>query len=246
MTAPGSATPQQPQEPERRPADTTAPPPGGTTTTAAAEAERTEADRADAAAIGPPAPPGYPVQLYHPNPEEHTITPSNPAPWSPLVPQDDRPAPRRFTQFTRSPIGLVLGLVGVAVGAAFTYLLSVTPDAAGGAMVTFDPGRTLVLLRNLGQPAAFPSWEGPLVVLAPFLPLIQLVVVPLLSLPAARAVGPRLTSRARLIWLAFFLLVTGGGIAATVLGGPGQPLYLLHWLGSTLVVVALAVPHRPD
>jgi hypothetical protein len=240
MTSPGSAIPRQPQDPERRPGNSAARPPlGGATTT------DTPSEQA-VPSIGPPAPPGYPVRLFDPDPEEHTIAAPNPASWSSGLPNDEQRVPRRFTQFTRSPIGLWLGLVGVAVGAAFTYLLSVAPNAAHAAVVTFDPGRTLVLLHSLGQPAAFPLWEGPLVVLAPFLPLIQLVVVPLLSLPAARAVGAGLTSRARLVWLTFFALITGTGVAATVISGPGQPLYLLHWLGSTLVVLALAVPHRPD
>jgi hypothetical protein len=237
MTAPGSAVP---QEPERQQGNWTAQPPHGGAATAAAP------NQPEVPVIGPPAPPGYPVQIYHALPEKHPIAQPNPASWSPVVQNDEQSAPRRFTQFTRSPVGLALGLVGVAVGAAFTYLLSVTPDTANGAVITFDPGRTLVLLRNLGQPAAFPAWQGPLVVLAPFLPLIQLVVVPLLSLPAARAVGAGLTSRARLIWLGFFLLVTGTGVVATLLSASAQPLYLLHWLGSILVVLALAMPHRPD
>jgi hypothetical protein len=244
MTSPGSAYSQQPREPERRPGDSTAQPARNGTTTAAASAET-------AGAIGPPAPPGYPVQLYQEGSGHHPPNPPVPAGPDPgfqagPVPNDEQRLPRRFTQFTRSPLGLLIGMAGVVVGAAFTYLLSVTPDASGAATVAFDPGRTLVLLRNLGQPTTFPAWQGPLVVLAPFLPVIQLVVVPLLSLPAARAVGPGLTSRARLLWLAFFFLLTATGVVATLVSGPGQPLYLLHWVGSALVVVALALPHRPD
>lgn len=270
MTSPGSAYSQpQPQEPERRPESSTAPESGDGAADPPGKSQ-------SGGAVGPPPPPGYPVQLYRPRSGEPQPQPGggpqasvpagHPAPgtaghltagpagspaagstqqWA-VVPNDEQRMPRRFTQFTRSPLGLVLGLAGVAVGAAFTYLLSVTADTAGGATVIVDPGRTLVLVRNLWQPESFPTWLGPLVVLAPFLPLIQLVVVPLLCLPAARAVGPGLTSRARLAWTVFFFLVTAAGVVATVVTGPGHPLFLLHWVGSALVVIALALPHRPD
>lgn len=129
----------------------------------------------------------------------------------------------RRTRHTASPIGLVLGLFGTLVGAAFTYLIRISDGS-----FYLDPHQTVVL---------FGQWS--LITLV--LPVLHLIVVPLCSLSAVRSVGPRLVSRPRVAWLVAFAVVTLAGVVTTPAG-----LEQVRWLGSALVVIALAWPHRPD
>jgi hypothetical protein len=129
----------------------------------------------------------------------------------------------RRTRYTAAPAGLVLGLFGTLVGAAFTYLIKISDGS-----FYLDPHQTVTLFRD---------WS----LLVLLLPVLHLIVVPLCGLSAARCVGPRLMSWPRLAWLVTFAVVTLAGVATTPAG-----LEQVHWLGSALVVIALALPHRPD
>ncbi|GAA0648781.1 hypothetical protein GCM10010174_85330 [Kutzneria viridogrisea] len=142
----------------------------------------------------------------------------------------------RRTRYTASPIGLVLGLFGTLVSAAFTYLITVRNGS-----FYLDPHSTVERFTDLARIGGFPVPQWPLVVLAPALPVLALIAVPLCSLSAARSVGPRLMTRPRLACTAAFTAVTLLGLLTTPFGPA-----LIPWLGPALISVALAYPHRED
>jgi hypothetical protein len=143
---------------------------------------------------------------------------------------------------------LVVGLLGVVVQALFTYLVTVAPTTQGQWQPALDAGRTAILLGKVEKVNTFPLWELPLVLILPFLPLLQMLVVIVLSIPRARTVGPHLVSRGRIGWVLIFSVVTAYAAATTVVFGPpaGVPQLLLYWLGCLVVIVGIALPHRPD
>jgi hypothetical protein len=149
---------------------------------------------------------------------------------------------------------LVVGLLGVAVQALFTYLVSIVQTTQGQWQPALDAGKTAILLGNVEKMNTFPVWELPLVLIAPFLPLLQMLVVIVLSIPRARTVSPRLVSRGRIGWVLFLSVVTVYASVVTVyvatttvaFGPAGVPQLLLYWLGCLVVIVGVALPHRPD
>ena len=142
----------------------------------------------------------------------------------------------RRTRYTVSPVGLVLGLFGSLVSAVFTYLITVEDDA-----FVLDPHRTVGLFTDLPRLPESPPAQWPLVLLAPALPVLQLVAVVLCSLSATRSVGPRTMTRPRLALVVLFAAVTVDGVLSAPAG-----LQPVRWAGGALVVAALAVPHRLD
>ena len=75
-----------------------------------------------------------------------------------------------------------------------------------------------------------------------------LLVVVVLSIPRARTVSPRLVSRGRIGWVLIFGVITAYAVATTVSFGPpgAPPQLLLSWLGDAIVILGIALPHRPD
>ncbi|GAA3432471.1 hypothetical protein [Kutzneria kofuensis] len=140
----------------------------------------------------------------------------------------------RRTVYTHSTAGLLFGLFGGVVSAFFAYFVTITP---GGAFL-LDVGATFGDLTRL---ADIPPLRWPVVVLDPALPVLELMVVPLCSLSAARHVGPSLISRPRLLWIGLFGLVLALGVLTT-----GTVPEQAHWLGLVIVLVALSLPHHPD
>lgn len=140
----------------------------------------------------------------------------------------------RHTLYTRGTAGLLFGLFGGAVSAFFTYFVTITP----GGVFLLDVGAAFSTLTRLGD---IPPTRWPVVVLDPALPVVELMVVTLCSLSAARHVGASLISRPRLLWLGLFGLVLALGVLTT-----GTVAEQTHWLGLILVLVALSLPHHAD
>ena len=147
------------------------------------------------------------------------------------------PISDRRTCYTASPSGLLFGLFGTVVTAVFTYLITVTSDGA----FLLDPHRTVVMFTDLGHLGSVPAVQWPLVLVAPVLPVIYLVVVPLCSLSASRHVGAALLTRTRLCWIIVFGLITALGVLTTA-----TVAQQAHWLGPLIVLIALALPHHED
>jgi hypothetical protein len=140
----------------------------------------------------------------------------------------------RRTLYTRSTAGLLFGLFGGAVSAFFTYFVTITPDGA----FLLDPGAAFTALTRLGD---LPPARWPVVALDPFLPVVELMVVVLCSLSAARHVGVSLISLPRLLWVGLFGLVTALGVLTTATVAEQT-----HWLGLAITLIALALPHHAD
>jgi hypothetical protein len=143
----------------------------------------------------------------------------------------------RRTQYTASTAGLLFGLFGGVVAAVFDYLVTVTRDGA----FVLDPGRVPAMFADIGRLGDFPAVQWPLVLLAPVLPIVQLMVVPLCSLSASRHVGVSLISWPRLLWVCAFALITALGVLTTATAAQQ-----VHWLGGVIVLIALSFPHHTD
>lgn len=140
----------------------------------------------------------------------------------------------RRTRYTHSTAGLLFGLFGAVVSAFFAYFVTITPAGA----FLLDPGAAFTALTRLGDT---PPVRWPVVVLDPFLPVVELMVAALCSLSAARHVGASMVSRARLVWICLFGLVTALGVLTTATAAQQA-----HWLGLVVVLVSLSLPHHED
>ncbi|MEV6604401.1 hypothetical protein [Kutzneria sp. NPDC051319] len=140
----------------------------------------------------------------------------------------------RRTVYTHSTAGLLFGLFGGVVSAFFAYFVTITP---GGAFL-LDPGAALTALARLGDT---PPLRWPSLALDPFLPVVEAMVAVLCSLSAARHVGVSLISRPRLLMIALFALILTLGVLTT----PTAPQQA-HWLGLTITLLALSLPHHTD
>jgi hypothetical protein len=140
----------------------------------------------------------------------------------------------RRTLYTHSTAGLLFGLFGGVVSAFFAYFVTIT----SGGVFLLDLGAAFTALTRLGD---VPPVRWPVVVLDPALPVLELMVVTLCSLSAARHVGASLISRPRLLWIILFGLILVLGVLTT-----GTLAEQTHWLGLVIVLVALSLPHHAD
>jgi hypothetical protein len=143
----------------------------------------------------------------------------------------------RRTQYTHSTAGLLFGLFGGVVSAFFTYLVTITPTG----VFVLDPGATPAMFADLTRLAELSPPRWPLVVLAPVLPILELMVAALCSLSAARHVGVSLITRVRLLWICLFGAILALGVLTTETAAQQA-----HWSGLVILLVALSLPHHPD